>query len=101
MYKMFLVFTKLICLKKKLCVRLQGRLFAYSDTHRHRLGPNHLQLPINCPYRVSVNNNQRDGPACYHNQNGAPNYFPNSFGGATECPSAKIDEFEVNGVVGR
>jgi catalase len=80
---------------------LQGRLFAYSDTHRHRLGPNHLQLPINCPYRVSVSNNQRDGPACYHNQNGAPNYFPNSFGGATECPSAKTDEFEVSGTVGR
>ena len=31
---------------------LQGRLFAYGDTHRHRLGPNHLQLPVNCPYKV-------------------------------------------------
>ncbi|CAD1478067.1 unnamed protein product, partial [Heterotrigona itama] len=30
---------------------LQGRLFAYGDTHRHRLGPNHLQLPVNCPYK--------------------------------------------------
>lgn len=80
---------------------LQGRLFAYSDTHRHRLGPNYLQLPVNCPYRVSVNNNQRDGPACYHNQNGAPNYYPNSFGGAEECPNAKISEFEASGIVGR
>lgn len=33
---------------------LQGRLFAYADTHRHRLGPNHLQLPVNCPYKVST-----------------------------------------------
>lgn len=41
---------------------LQGRLFAYSDTHRHRLGANHLQLPVNCPYRVQKKNYQRDGP---------------------------------------
>ena len=31
---------------------LQGRLFSYGDTQRHRLGPNHLQLPVNCPYKV-------------------------------------------------
>ncbi|KAJ7115871.1 catalase, partial [Mycena epipterygia] len=36
---------------------LQARLFAYSDTARHRLGPNHLQIPINCP--LAVNNFQR------------------------------------------
>lgn len=61
---------------------LQGRLFAYDDTHRHRLGANFLQLPINCPYRVSVKNYQRDGPMCFNdNQAGAPNYFPNSFEG--------------------
>jgi len=33
---------------------LQGRLFSYSDTHRHRLGANYLQIPVNCPYRTSV-----------------------------------------------
>ncbi|KAF7317988.1 Catalase domain-containing protein [Mycena kentingensis (nom. inval.)] len=60
---------------------LQARIFAYSDTARHRLGPNHLQLPINCPFSAeysqstppaffsphvspaaSVNNFQRAGP---------------------------------------
>lgn len=61
---------------------LQGRLFSYTDTHRHRLGANYLQLPVNCPYRVSVKNYQRDGPGCFNdNQGGAPNYYPNSFGG--------------------
>lgn len=61
---------------------LQGRLFAYADTHRHRLGPNYLQLPVNCPYRVSVKNYQRDGPMTFNdNQAGAPNYYPNSFEG--------------------
>lgn len=69
---------------------LQGRLFSYSDTHRHRLGPNHLQLPVNCPYRVSTKNYQRDGAMCFtDNQAGAPNYFPNSFGGPQECERAR------------
>lgn len=68
---------------------LQGRLFSYSDTHRHRLGANYLQLPVNCPYRTSVKNYQRDGPMTMgDNQAGAPNYFPNSFDGPRECPRA-------------
>jgi catalase len=41
---------------------LQGRLFSYPDTHRHRLGANYDQIPINCPYRAKVSNGQRDGP---------------------------------------
>lgn len=69
---------------------LQGRLFSYSDTHRHRLGPNHLQIPVNCPYRVAVKNYQRDGfMTVTDNQGGAPNYFPNSFSGPTEDARAK------------
>lgn len=69
---------------------ITGRLFSYSDTHRHRLGPNHLQLPVNCPYRVSAKNYQRDGAMCFtDNQGGAPNYYPNSFGGPKECERAR------------
>ena len=41
---------------------LQGRLFSYPDTHRHRLGANYDLIPINCPYRAKVANGQRDGP---------------------------------------
>nr|QOD42442.1 catalase 1 [Brachionus plicatilis] len=60
---------------------LQGRLLTYADTQRHRLGVNYLQLPVNCPLR-KVTNYQRDGPLCINdNQNGAPNYYPNSFSG--------------------
>ena len=33
---------------------LQGRLFSYPDTHRHRLGGNYDQIPINCPYASKV-----------------------------------------------
>ena len=58
---------------------LQARLFAYADTHRHRLGHNFLQIPVNCPYRSKVKNYLRDGPMnVSDNQGGAPNYFPNS-----------------------
>ncbi|XP_057666950.1 catalase-like [Diorhabda carinulata] len=58
---------------------LQGRLFAYGDTHRYRLGVNHLQLPVNTPFKAS--HFARDGQATLHSHNGAPNYHPNSFNG--------------------
>lgn len=58
---------------------LQGRLFAYGDTHRYRLGTNHLQLPVNSPFKVS--NFSRDGESTAHSQGDAPNYHPNSFNG--------------------
>lgn len=62
---------------------LQGRLFSYDDTARYRLGPNYKQIPVNCPYRASVRNTQRDSVMTVDgNQEGAPNYFPNSFSGA-------------------
>merc|ERR1712212_312514 len=61
---------------------LQGRLFSYNDTHRHRLGANWDQIPVNCPLRAGARNYQRDGPMTVSgNQEGAPNYFPNSFSG--------------------
>ncbi|KAF9649596.1 catalase [Thelephora ganbajun] len=52
---------------------LQSRLFSYPDTHRHRLGVNYHQLPINKPV-VPVANFQRDGPANFDNQGFRPNY---------------------------
>lgn len=59
---------------------LQGRIYSYAETQRHRLGPNYMQLPVNCPFRV--NHYQRDGPmAMTDNHSGAPNYYPNSYNG--------------------
>ncbi|XP_075694120.1 catalase [Rhinoderma darwinii] len=81
---------------------LQGRLFAYPDTHRHRLGTNYLQLPVNCPYRARVANYQRDGPMCFSdNQGGAPNYYPNSFSAPDVQPSARESKFSVSADVAR
>nr|WBY51145.1 catalase [Holotrichia parallela] len=76
---------------------LLGRMFSYTDTHRHRLGTNFLQLPVNCPYKVRTY--QRDGPQAINNQGGAPNYHPNSFGGATNDARAKhlSPPFHVSG----
>lgn len=48
---------------------LQSRLFSYPDTHRHRVGANYQQLPINqprVPYRIG--NFQRDGNMAFYNQ---------------------------------
>ncbi|XP_018320827.1 catalase-like [Agrilus planipennis] len=55
---------------------LQGRLFAYPDTQRYRLGPNFLQIPVNCP--LNVRNYQRDGAMSYNNQGNNTVYHPNS-----------------------
>ncbi|KAK6638501.1 hypothetical protein RUM43_006768 [Polyplax serrata] len=81
---------------------LQGRLFSYADTQRHRLGANYLQIPVNCPYRTSVTNYQRDGPQNYgNNQGGAPNYYPNSFNGPVDDKKYKPHTFKASGDVAR
>ncbi|XP_041452599.1 catalase-like [Lytechinus variegatus] len=81
---------------------LQGRLFSYSDTHRHRLGTNYLQIPVNCPFAARTRSYQRDGPQCVtDNQGGAPNYFPNSFSGPVDSKDYQQCPFEVSGVAQR
>ncbi|KAL3276556.1 hypothetical protein HHI36_011930 [Cryptolaemus montrouzieri] len=77
---------------------LQGRLFSYADTHRHRLGINFAQIPVNSPFKA--NNYQRDGLATIDNQGGAPNYYPNSFKGPMECPANYPAPLQVTGEVG-
>ena len=70
---------------------LQGRTFSTSDTHRYRVGPNYLQLPINLPQR-EVNTNQRDGAMAYDvggadsGTNPHVNDEPNSLGGVKQAP---------------
>ena len=61
---------------------LQGRVFAYADAHRYRVGTNHQQLPVNAP-RCPVHNYQRDGAMRFDGNGGsAPNYEPNSYSDA-------------------
>jgi catalase len=61
---------------------LQGRVFAYADAHRYRIGTNYQQLPVNLP-RSPVHSYQRDGAMRFgDNGGGAPNYEPNSYSDA-------------------
>ncbi|MGE5701970.1 MAG: catalase KatA, partial [Clostridia bacterium] len=77
---------------------LQGRLFAYSDAHRYRVGANHNALPINRP-KSEVNNYQRDGQMRFDSNGGGSVYYePNSLGGPKETSENKAEAYEVSGV---
>jgi catalase len=82
---------------------LQGRLFSYPDTHRHRLGANYQQIPINTPYNTKVCNYQRDGPMVVNGNHGSmSNYFPNSVDGTPQPdPRVHMHPFPVQGIAGR
>ncbi|WHM36732.1 catalase [Streptomyces sp. BPTC-684] len=60
---------------------LQGRLFAYGDAHRYRVGINADHLPVNRPHATEARTNSRDGFLYDGRHKGAKNYEPNSFGG--------------------
>lgn len=57
---------------------LQSRLFSYPDTHRHRLGVNYQQIPVNCPLRA-FNPWQRDGGMAVNGNYGANPNYPSTF----------------------
>jgi catalase len=76
---------------------LQGRLFAYSDAHRYRVGANHNSLPINKP-QAEVNTYQRDGQMRSDNNGGGSVYYePNSYGGPKESAPNKPAAYSVSG----
>ncbi len=80
---------------------LQGRLFAYHDAHRYRLGANYQQLPVNRP-KAMVMNYQRDGFMRLKSDfEGSPNYYPNTFGGPEPDPTAKWPSLAMSGLSAR
>ena len=100
---------------------LQGRLFAYGDAHRYRLGINHTQIPVNAPHATRADNYGRDGAMRLDTNGGrSKNYEPNSFDGPVqtnqphyrglgveglsgtyECDRRKTDDFEQAGTLYR
>jgi catalase len=80
---------------------LQGRIFAYADTHRYRIGPNYQQLPVNAP-KVEVASYSQDGPMRYGFRANQPPYYPNTKNGpvVTEDPWADT-VFDVSGEIVR
>ena len=81
---------------------LQGRLFSYPDAHRHRLGGNYTQIPINCPYKARINNGQRDGFfAIDGNQGDALNHEPNMDNAPYYASQYAESKTAVSGETGR
>ena len=74
---------------------LQGRILAYPDAHRYRIGVNYDSLPVNkCPY--AVNNYHRDGTMRFDGNGGnTPNYRPNSFDTLVEDDKYKGIPYEL------
>jgi catalase len=80
---------------------LQGRLFAYPDAHRYRVGTNFQHLPVNAP-RCPVHTHHRDGGMRFDGNGGSgPNYDPNSFGGPTQNRDYRETPLALNGAADR
>lgn len=74
---------------------LQGRVFAYGDAQRYRLGVNHNLIPVNAP-KCPVNSYHRDGQMRVDGNYGSRKaYIPNSYGewanNGEEEPPLRID----------
>jgi catalase len=81
---------------------LQGRLFSYADTHRHRLQANYHLIPVNASKHHKENNYQRDSFMRVDANGGSqPNYFPNSFGGPAPDPGVAAPPIDVFGLAAR
>ncbi len=83
---------------------LQGRLFAYGDAHRYRLGINHTRLPVNSPQGCPFDHGQnygRDGAMRFDANGGSlVNYEPNSFGGPVQTEQPLYKGMETGGLSG-
>lgn len=64
---------------------LQSRLFSYPDTHRHRLGVNYQQIPVNAPLKA-FNPFQRDGAMSVNGNYGSNPNYPSSYRALTYKP---------------
>ncbi|WKN30014.1 catalase [Porifericola rhodea] len=79
---------------------LQGRLFSYFDTHRHRLGANYQQIEVNKPKQKVVNYNA-DGYASSRNKEfpeADVNYQPSTRTEVKDHSKYKAVETPVNNV---
>jgi catalase len=81
---------------------LQGRLFAYRDAQRYRLGVNNTEIPVNAPH-VSAHHYQKDGFMTIHNNDHSKvNYFPNSVSGEPyPIPEIAMPKMNVDGTLAR
>ncbi|CAN5628410.1 catalase [soil metagenome] len=77
---------------------LLGRVFAYADTHRHRIGANYQQLPVNKHRVEDAYTYQFDGPMAYEHTGDRSKYAPNSYGDPySDLTGPAEDGWEVDG----
>ncbi|WP_448071863.1 catalase [Georgenia yuyongxinii] len=76
---------------------LLGRVFAYADAQRARIGTNYQQLPVNKPINP-VRSYTFDGNMTFEHSGDAPVYAPNSFGRSwSDEAGPVIDGWEADG----
>ena len=77
---------------------LQGRIFAYADAHRYRVGTHYEALPVNRPHGCRVHTYHADGAMRFDAPKGTDAFYePNSFGGPVEAPAAKEPPLRISG----
>jgi catalase len=80
-------------------ILLQGRLFAYGDAQRYRLGVNYNQIPVNRA-KAAVHDYHRDGKMRVDgNYGGTPAYTPNSGGFWTAQPEVMEPVLDISGAM--
>ncbi len=76
---------------------LQGRIFAYADAHRYRVGTHYESLPVNRP-RCPVHHYHADGGMLFEIPNrGNAYYEPNSFDGPVQDRRAAEPPLKISG----
>ncbi|MFH5822709.1 catalase [Georgenia sp. AZ-5] len=76
---------------------LLGRVFAYADAQRARIGTNYAQLPVNKPIN-EVNSYTFDGNMTYQHRGDAPVYAPNSYDRTWSDETGPVDDgWEADG----
>jgi catalase len=71
---------------------LLGRVFAYADAHRYRIGTNYAELPPNRARAAEVNSYSKEGSMRhFYNASEVPVYAPNSYNGPHADPALAGD----------
>ncbi|MFB9315590.1 catalase [Nocardioides plantarum] len=77
---------------------LLGRVFAYADAHRYRIGPNYQQLPVNRHRVEGAYTYQFDGPMAYDHTADRAKYAPNTTGEPfSDETGPAVDGWEADG----
>lgn len=83
---------------------LQGRIFAYADAHRYRLGTHYEALPANAPKNATLKHYHKDGAMRFFTNdfdNPDAYYEPNNFGGPVANPEVEQPPLALSGEAAR